>query len=221
MTYEGELYLEGHNGTFTSMAEHKFYNRHMEQFLRDTEILYNWAYLTRKGLQTTHDDITEMWKLFLIDQFHDVLPGTCTKMTVDDTRKNFKELKQKCTKICEEAISALLNLKPHLNLKFRRITGMDFPRNENMVIFNSSTFDRKNENGNLLEIKQMSFGQILCNQKSKSKNKVGHLIMDNGWVRVENEFYVAQVCQNGQIVSLKDKQGRSGFEREVVQDSEN
>ena len=25
MSWEGELYLEGHNGTYTSMAEHKYY----------------------------------------------------------------------------------------------------------------------------------------------------------------------------------------------------
>jgi len=46
MTWEGELYLELHNGTFTSMAEHKYYNRYMEILLRDVEIFYNIAELT-------------------------------------------------------------------------------------------------------------------------------------------------------------------------------
>ena len=40
MTWEGELYLELHNGTFTTMAEHKFYNRYMETLLRDVEIFF-------------------------------------------------------------------------------------------------------------------------------------------------------------------------------------
>jgi alpha-mannosidase len=40
MNWEGELYLEGHNGTYTSMAEHKYYNRYMEILLRDVEIFY-------------------------------------------------------------------------------------------------------------------------------------------------------------------------------------
>ena len=48
MTWEGELYLEGHNGTFTSMAEHKYYNRYMENLLRDTEILHYSAVLISK-----------------------------------------------------------------------------------------------------------------------------------------------------------------------------
>lgn len=45
MTWEGELYLEAHNGTYTSMAEHKNYNRSMESLLRDTEILSSFALL--------------------------------------------------------------------------------------------------------------------------------------------------------------------------------
>ena len=40
MTWEGELYLELHNGTFTTMSEHKYYNRYMETLLRDVEIFF-------------------------------------------------------------------------------------------------------------------------------------------------------------------------------------
>ena len=48
MTWEGELYLEGHNGTYTSMSEHKFYNRHMEILLRDMEFFHYFAGLKQK-----------------------------------------------------------------------------------------------------------------------------------------------------------------------------
>jgi alpha-mannosidase len=40
MTWEGELYLELHNGTYTNMAEHKYYNRFMEILFRDIEFFY-------------------------------------------------------------------------------------------------------------------------------------------------------------------------------------
>ena len=43
MTWEGELYLELHNGTYTSMAANKHYNRRMETMLRDTEIISSLA----------------------------------------------------------------------------------------------------------------------------------------------------------------------------------
>lgn len=89
MTWEGELYLELHNGTYTTMGEHKYYNRYMETLMRDIEIFYYLAELTQKEIHKpdlSHEDIKEMWYTFLIDQFHDVLPGTCTFMTVEDTR---------------------------------------------------------------------------------------------------------------------------------------
>jgi alpha-mannosidase len=89
MTWEGELYLELHNGTYTTMGEHKYYNRYMETLMRDIEIFYYLAELTQKEIHKpdlSHEDIKLMWYTFLIDQFHDVLPGTCTFMTVEDTR---------------------------------------------------------------------------------------------------------------------------------------
>ena len=73
MTWEGELYLEGHNGTFTSMAEHKYYNRFMENMLRDTEFIYYFTHLlsssteNAQALPNYHEDIKQMWYTFLID----------------------------------------------------------------------------------------------------------------------------------------------------------
>jgi alpha-mannosidase len=146
MTWEGELYLELHNGTYTSMAEHKFYNRFMETLLRDVEILHYLSHLGSKQTQDpTHDEIREMWYVFMIDQFHDVLPGTCTFMTVDDTRENFKNLKAKSKEISEASIRALL---PDLQVnKLERIRPrydtLSFdPKTEMVVILNSLNFDR-------------------------------------------------------------------------------
>jgi len=110
MTWEGELYLELHNGTFTTMAEHKYYNRFMETLLRDVEILHYLNSFSLEEAEATriHEQIREMWRVFLIDQFHDVLPGTCTYLTVNDTRENFANLKKECNEIAERAIKGLL-----------------------------------------------------------------------------------------------------------------
>ena len=55
MTWEGELYLELHNGTYTTMSEHKFYNRVMEMNLRDMELFANMAELKSKKQLVSHD----------------------------------------------------------------------------------------------------------------------------------------------------------------------
>ena len=55
MTWEGELYLELHNGTYTTMAEHKFYNRYMETLLRDVEFF---SYICElQGSESNHNKI--------------------------------------------------------------------------------------------------------------------------------------------------------------------
>ena len=86
MKWEGELYLELHNGTYTSVAEIKNYCRRMEIMLRDVEILSSIAHLNNADFTYRLNEITDMWHTFLIDQFHDVLPGTCIGLTYIDTR---------------------------------------------------------------------------------------------------------------------------------------
>ncbi len=87
MKWEGELYLELHNGTYTSVAEIKNYCRRMEIRLRDTEIISTMAQMNDpEGFKYEAKEIRDMWQTFLIDQFHDVLPGTCIGLTYIDTR---------------------------------------------------------------------------------------------------------------------------------------
>ena len=54
MTWEGELYLEGHNGTYTSMSKNKLYNRIMEILLRDVELFYYFAQLLSPSPDSPH-----------------------------------------------------------------------------------------------------------------------------------------------------------------------
>jgi len=70
MTWEGELYLELHNGTYTNMAEHKYYNRYMETLFRDIEFFYYFAEIAYPEIHKpvfSHQNIRDMWHVFLID----------------------------------------------------------------------------------------------------------------------------------------------------------
>ena len=67
MTWEGELYLELHNGTYTTMAENKKYNRKMEILLRDVEIISSVATILDSSYKYQIEDIREMWRTFLFD----------------------------------------------------------------------------------------------------------------------------------------------------------
>lgn len=95
MKWYGELYLELHNGTYTSVSDIKKYNRQMEIHLRDVEIISTYAALIDNDFHYDVEMIRELWHIFLIDQFHDVLPGTCIGMVYEDIKLNSIVLKQK------------------------------------------------------------------------------------------------------------------------------
>ncbi|PFG30518.1 alpha-mannosidase [Paramicrobacterium agarici] len=71
----GELYLELHRGTLTSQHATKAGNRRAEQALIEAEL---WAATAavREGFAYPYDEIDRLWKLLLLHQFHDILPGT-------------------------------------------------------------------------------------------------------------------------------------------------
>ena len=72
--WRGELYLENHRGTYTSQAQAKKQNRQAELLLREAEILA--ALAMAGGARYDQSGFTEAWKLVLLNQFHDILPGS-------------------------------------------------------------------------------------------------------------------------------------------------
>jgi len=73
--WNGELYLQYHRGTLTSVAKNKANNRNAERRLRELEMLGAIA-LTTAGHAYPGETLAEFWELVLINQFHDILPGT-------------------------------------------------------------------------------------------------------------------------------------------------
>ncbi|HET8766787.1 MAG TPA: alpha-mannosidase, partial [Pedococcus sp.] len=71
----GELYLEFHRGTYTSQARTKRGNRRSEHLLREAEL---WAATAavRTGAAYPREDLDRIWKVVLLNQFHDILPGS-------------------------------------------------------------------------------------------------------------------------------------------------
>lgn len=74
-TWDGELYLEYHRGTYTSQAYNKRMNRKMELLYRNTEWLTVMNALKMGGLTyARQEELTKGWKHILTDQFHDIIP---------------------------------------------------------------------------------------------------------------------------------------------------
>lgn len=72
--WDDEIYLEAHRGTFTSKGRLKKLNRHSEILCRQVEILASLVWLN--GHDYPEQDLDTVWKILLGTQFHDALPGT-------------------------------------------------------------------------------------------------------------------------------------------------
>ena len=72
--WEGELYFEYHRGTLTSMGRNKKGNRKSELAMMDLELLSVLA--EEKGVSYPKEELERMWKVILLNQFHDILPGS-------------------------------------------------------------------------------------------------------------------------------------------------
>ena len=87
--YDGELYYENHRGTFTSQAFIKENNRRGEFMMRNAEILNVFG-----GKEYPAEKMEEAWKILLINQFHDILPGTSIHEAMENTREEYAQLRQ-------------------------------------------------------------------------------------------------------------------------------
>ena len=82
-TWVGELYLELHRGTLTSIAGVKRANRQAEIALRDAEFVWTLAALS--GRRYPGKRLLEQWKVLLLNQFHDILPGSSIPQVNDQS----------------------------------------------------------------------------------------------------------------------------------------
>lgn len=84
-TYAGELYLELHRGTLTNQHVIKRNNRKAEFALRDLEMFtVNDAVKNNKTADSA--DIAPLYEKLLVNQFHDILPGTCIPRAHEESR---------------------------------------------------------------------------------------------------------------------------------------
>jgi alpha-mannosidase len=85
--WNDELYLENHQGTLTSIHMIKENNKTAEVLLHNLEYL-NTLNVVAKGINY-QPELTELWKIMLFCQFHDVLPGSSIPEVYRDCAKDY------------------------------------------------------------------------------------------------------------------------------------
>ena len=127
-TWCGELYLEFHRGTLTSQARNKKYNRKSECLYHDVETL---SAIANKEVGFTYpkERLLENWKLILLNQFHDILPGSSIKEVYEDSKEDYEKVLTEGREMLANAQNAIV---AKLNLE-----------EDSIVIFNTTGFTRE------------------------------------------------------------------------------
>lgn len=182
-TWDGELYLEMHRGTFTTKSDLKAANRRLEFKFRDAELLS-----VLRGENNTAK-ITSLYKRFLVNQFHDILPGSHIHPVYEDAMADYAEI--------EKALDEMIGTgsKYFNTLNFRR-NALTFVPNKN----GSST--RKFQKGSWIipDMPPLSSAHLRRASHSADWITIGET--------VETPYYSAKLNEDGSFASLYDKELR-------------
>jgi Alpha-mannosidase len=104
--WSGELYLEFHRGTYTSQARTKRGNRRSEHLLREAEL---WAATAavRAGAPYPAEALARCWRTVLLQQFHDILPGTSIAWVHREAERAYAAVAAELEGIIEGALAVL------------------------------------------------------------------------------------------------------------------
>lgn len=203
--WDDELYFELHRGTYTSQAFIKRDNRKSEVLYHNAEFLNSVAKSLFDDYEYPKDSLNEGWELLLLNQFHDILPGSSIREVYEDARKDFEKIKEIANNEIRKATSLISN---HIKTQ-----------EDSVVLFNTTNFERdeliESENGGKAVIKgipplgykTVSLSEIEESNSENEKIKVSRDI-------IENKFYIIEFNERGQIKRLYDKENQ----REVLEE---
>ena len=104
-TWDSELYLERFRGCYTSQAKTKKHNRTSQVLIKNAEKVA--ALSTLFGYEYPRENIFDVWRTILFNQFHDILPGTSITAVSHDTEREYKIAEKSAAIIGNRALSLL------------------------------------------------------------------------------------------------------------------
>nr|MDQ2861088.1 hypothetical protein [Pseudomonadota bacterium] len=125
---EGELYFEYHRGTYTSQAEVKRLNRRNEGALQALDYLATVAALAGFAAPS-REAIEALWRVLLVNQFHDILPGSSITAVYERTHRELRELASGVETLTRDLLGRLTQPDPSSEAP-TPINTLGFPRAE-------------------------------------------------------------------------------------------
>ena len=217
--WEGELYLENHQGTYTSMALMKQLNRRCEFGMLESESLC--VISERPEMYETAMHFQKDWQVVLLNQFHDILPGTCIKEVYDSAIPQMEAVRKRCDEyaiqtvkyICSDIAAdrdALLifNMLPFIREGYLKFEGLDQYQNGLYYLCDNdeNRYDAIIENGVL----SAWVGQIPSKGWKAFYLEIQDKKIDGTSLKaderiLENQYFYIELLQDGTFTRIYDK----------------
>lgn len=215
-TYRGELYLELHRGTLTNQHTIKRNNRKSEYALRDLEIV-TVADAVKNSKAADSAEIAPLYETLLMNQFHDILPGTCINKAHVESRAQTTEL----IKTAKEKTQLLIKHNGENSVTV--INTLSFERNDTLflelpenVMIDANVNQQRYKNLDGKNILIVSGVKIPAFSSVTLPLKEYDMKFDSNFIRNGNELstplYEVKFADNGTISEYFDK--RAG--RQIV-----
>jgi alpha-mannosidase len=179
----GELYLELHRGTLTTQARIKQSNRQLENTLRLVEMLYSSVSLS----EYPQNELDRIWKVILLNQFHDIIPGSSITMVYDVTHKEYN------------------NAKKELGDLINKISEILFEKDKDFVTFFNPNHHKFND---LVKVRGVGKTQVQIAPYSFKSIQLKELMtaeICNNLI-LENAYVCYEFNKKGQLISGFDKE---------------
>lgn len=207
-TIIGELYFELHRATYTTQGAVKRGNRKCEIALHEAEFLQAMKWWLARGTKQKirgdsswnypHEQIDELWKTTLLNQFHDILPGSSITLVYEDAAKHHQEVLEGAQGVRGDALRDLTDfLGGYDNGAFK---------NKSLTPINTLGFARREvvqtPKGELrvADAPSYGFGEFV-----EASDKVSIEPTESGWI-LENGQLRAVINKSGRVSSVIEKQ---------------
>ncbi|WP_408894978.1 alpha-mannosidase [Paenibacillus taichungensis] len=211
-TWRGELYLEKHQGTLTSQARSKRYNRKMEKALRELEFA-SVLVASQLGKSYPSEALETIWKEVLLYQFHDILPGSSIKRVYDESLIRYGELLDQTENRINETYSHMAD---------QISSNIDSSSSSSVVIFNSLPWERQewintNRSWRKVQVPSMGYTMVSDHVDQDAIDEIASCVQVVPGIQesefhvsaeersVENDTFIVKFDRNGAIISIRDK----------------
>lgn len=213
-TWDGELYFEYHRGVLTSNGSIKKWNRICEGLVNDLEIMnaLNYLYFNKPFEKEVID---KSWDTILLNQFHDIIPGTSIQEVYDVAEEEYATIYELGVSQLEKELLFFAN---HINVENDSVFVMNtlpFARKDIVEVeVDSSEYTHVLDGTTLIDVQYMSENKIsfiasniesfgykvfkLMKQEQKKVEQTEQFTFDN-------DFFSIGFNTNGEIVSLVEK----------------